>query len=101
VWSQAALLHIPRQFVPQVLGEFGRVVRPGGQLFLQVAEGGGEGWEVAANYASDRRRWFTYHRADALTALLADAGFRVLRTEHRPTGRGWLSLHARRADPAQ
>jgi len=96
IWSQAALLHLPREFVPMVLGEFGRVVRPGGELFLNVAEGDGEGWEVAANYESDRRRWFTYHRAGPLTVLLADAGFTVGSVEHRPTGRGWLSLHARR-----
>jgi SAM-dependent methyltransferase len=97
VWCQAALLHIPREFAPAVLGEFGRVVRAGGQLFLHVAEGDGEGWEVAANYESDRRRWFTYHRADALAATLAASGFVVETTRHVPAGRGWLSLHARRA----
>jgi alpha-D-ribose 1-methylphosphonate 5-triphosphate synthase subunit PhnH len=96
VWCHAALLHIPRELVPGVLAEFGRVVRAGGELFLTVADGDGEGWEVAANYESDRRRWFTYHRSDALTALLVTAGFAVTRVEHDPTGRGWLSLHARR-----
>lgn len=97
VWCHAALLHIPRELVPGVLGEFGRITRPGGELFLTVAEGDGEGWEVADRYESDRRRWFTSHRSDALTALLATAGFAVTREEHDPTGRGWLSLHARRA----
>ena len=101
VWSQAALLHIPRGLVPVVLGELARVVRPGGGLFLTLAEGDGEGWEVAAKYESDRRRWFTYHRAGPLTALLADAGFAVGAIEHNPAGRGWLSLHARRVGTAQ
>ena len=77
--------------MPAVLGEFARVVRGGGGLFLLVADGDGQGWEVAANYGSDRRRWFTYHRAGPLTALLA-----VAVIEHDPAGRGWLSLHARR-----
>jgi SAM-dependent methyltransferase len=101
VWCQAALLHIPRAYVPGVLAELGRVLRPGGELFLNVAEGDGEGWEVAANYESDRRRWFTYHRSDTLTALLATAGFTVTEVEHDPAGRGWLSLHARRAGVTQ
>lgn len=45
VWCQAALLHIPHASVPLVLGEFARVTRTDGVLFLNVAEGDGEGWE--------------------------------------------------------
>ena len=62
IWCHAALLHIPRTTVPAVLAEFARAARPGGELFLAVAEGDGEGFEVASNYGSDRRRWFTLHR---------------------------------------
>jgi SAM-dependent methyltransferase len=97
IWCHAALLHIPRMAVPAVLAEFARAARPGGELFLAVAEGDGEGFEVASNYGSDRRRWFTLHREPDLTALLAKAGFavhRTLRTQARR--RVWLSIHARR-----
>jgi len=96
VWCHAALLHIPHAAVPAVLDEFGRVIRAGGVLFLTVADGDGEGWEVAANYRSTRRRWFTFHRAQPLTELLAAAGFEVYEQRHIDTGRGWLSLHCRR-----
>jgi SAM-dependent methyltransferase len=94
VWCQAALLHISRPDVPTVLGEFGRVVRTGGSLFLNVAEGDGEGWEVAEHYGSDRKRWFTYHREPELTALVGAAGFVVDSVLHHPIGRGWLAVTA-------
>lgn len=96
IWCHAALLHIPLTAVPAVLAEFARAARPGGELSLAVAEGDGEGFEVASNYGSDRRRWFTLHREPDLTALLAKAGFAVYRTSSN-RGRGvWLSVHARR-----
>jgi ubiquinone/menaquinone biosynthesis C-methylase UbiE len=98
VWCQAALLHIPHREVPVVLAEFARVVRRGGTLFLNVAQGDGEGWEVASNYGSTRRRWFTFHRAPALTALLATAGFEVRNVRHISSGRGWLSMHCHRSE---
>jgi SAM-dependent methyltransferase len=96
VWCHAALLHIPREGVPAVLGEFARVVRVGGQLFLNVAEGDGEGWEVASNYGSTLRRWFTFHRLPGLTTLLTVAGFEVHQVRKISSGRGWLSLHSHR-----
>lgn len=97
IWCRAALLHIARAEVSTVLGEFARVIRSGGELCLAVAEGDGEGWEVAWNYASGSRRWFTYHREAELTALLADAGFAVHRTQRNRNHRDWLSINASRA----
>jgi SAM-dependent methyltransferase len=97
-WCQAALLHIPHASVSTVLGEFARIVRTGGALFLNVAEGDGEGWETATNYRSSRRRWFTFHRTQPLTDLLATAGFEVCETRRIATGRGWLSLHCQRVN---
>jgi SAM-dependent methyltransferase len=95
LWCQAALLHIPRAEVPAVLAEFGRVVRPGGRLYLAVAEGDGEGFEVASNYGSDQRRWFTNHREPELTRLLAAVGFEVEQVSRASAYRDWLALHAR------
>jgi len=95
-WCRAALLHIPRAEVPVVLGQLARAVRSGGELCLAVAEGDGDGWEVAWNYGSQRRRWFTYHREPILTGQLAAAGFEVHRVRRARALRCWLSLHARR-----
>jgi SAM-dependent methyltransferase len=99
VWCRAALLHVARDDVRAVLDEFARVVRPRGELCLAVAEGDGEGWEVAWNYGSERRRWFTFHREPALTALLTAAGFEVHEVRRYRASREWLSLHARRVSP--
>jgi SAM-dependent methyltransferase len=96
IWCQAALLHIPRRDVPGVLAEFGRVVRSGGGLHVSVAEGDGEGFEVASNYASERRRWFTYTTEADLTRLLVLAGFAVNRIRRVRTHRAWLSVDATR-----
>ncbi|GAA1881267.1 class I SAM-dependent methyltransferase [Streptantibioticus ferralitis] len=95
VWCVAALLHVPRPEVPQVLGEFGRVLRPGGELLLSVAEGDGEGWDERA-YGASLRRWFVLHRFEALAALLAEAGFGIVGHEREATHRDWLRIHARR-----
>jgi SAM-dependent methyltransferase len=96
IWCQAAFLHIPRLYAPTVLSEFARAVRPGGKLHIAVAEGDGEGYEVAANYGSEARRWFTFYRAENLTALLSTAGFSVLSTRRSTFHRDWLTLHASR-----
>jgi SAM-dependent methyltransferase len=97
IWCGAALLHLSRNAVPGVLGEFARAVRGGGQLYLAVAEGDGEGWEIASQYGSSRRRWFTYHRQGDLTALLAAAGFTVYQVQRTEGARrNWLYLHAER-----
>jgi hypothetical protein len=98
IWCSAALLHIPRRAVPAVLAEFARVMRPGGELYLSVAEGDGEGFEAAAHYGSDRRRWFTCHREPALTALLAGAGFAVHQVRRHRAHRDWLSVFALRPE---
>ncbi|MFC4530001.1 class I SAM-dependent DNA methyltransferase [Sphaerisporangium dianthi] len=95
VWCVAALLHIPRPEVPVVLGEFGRVLRPGGELTLSVAEGDGEGWENVS-YEQSLRRWFVSHRIEPLGALLTEAGFSVAGHSRRSTHRDWLLIHARR-----
>jgi SAM-dependent methyltransferase len=96
IWCQAAFLHIPHEYAQPVLSEFARTVRPGGVLHLAVAEGDSEGWEVASNYGSDARRWFTFYREEALSSLLAGAGFEVLGVRRWTYHRHWLGVRARR-----
>jgi ubiquinone/menaquinone biosynthesis C-methylase UbiE len=94
ILCNAALLHIPRAVVPATLAEFARVVRAGGRLSLAVAEGDGEGFEVASTYGHDGRRWFTLHREPVLTAMLTAAGFSVHQVRRNQAGRDWLSVSA-------
>jgi len=101
IWCHAALLHIPRAVVPAVLAEFARATRLGGELFLAVAEGDGEGFELASRYSPDSKRWFTLHREPDLTALLARAGFAVHQVLRDDGRRAWLSIRARRVSATQ
>jgi ubiquinone/menaquinone biosynthesis C-methylase UbiE len=95
VWCVAALLHIPRPDVPVVLSEFARVLRPGGELTISLAEGDGELWEPVS-YESSRRRWYVLHRIEPFTTQLCEAGFDALGYSRRSTHREWLHLRARR-----
>ena len=95
VWCAAALLHVPRSAVPVVLGEFARVLRPGGELTASLAEGDGELWEPVS-YEPSRRRWYVLHRIEPLTAQLSDAGFDITSYSRRSTHRDWLQIRARR-----
>jgi SAM-dependent methyltransferase len=95
IWCHAALLHIPHEYAPGVLAEFGRVVRPGGAVHLMVAGGDGEGWEPHG-YGGDGLRWFAYHRLGPLTSLLGRAGFEVVESVSRTSHRAWLGVRARK-----
>jgi len=94
IWCWAALVHLPREAVPRALAEFARILRGGGSLVMSIAEGDGEGFEVAAPYGSDGRRWFTRYREPELTALVAAAGFSIRNMRRHRAYRDWLSVHA-------
>jgi SAM-dependent methyltransferase len=94
IWCWAALVHLPREAVPEAIAEFARIVRSGGSLLMSIADGDGQGFEVATPYGSDRRRWFTRYREPELTALLTAAGFSIRDIRRRHAHRDWLSVHA-------
>jgi SAM-dependent methyltransferase len=94
IWCWAALVHLPREAVPEAIAEFARIVRSGGSLLMSIADGDGEGFEVATPYGSDRRRWFTRYREPELTALLTAAGFSIRDIRRHHAHRDWLSVHA-------
>lgn len=93
VWCQAAFLHVPREDAPHVLGEFRRVVRDGGCLYLCTTEGDGERWETE-RYGADRPRWFVHHQRETLVQMLERAGFEVLSAELETGDRHWVSIRA-------
>ncbi len=73
VWANASLLHVARRDLPVVLARLARTTRPGGLLRVAVKEGDGEGWSTHGSIRHPRH--FTYWRADALTAVVAGAGW--------------------------
>ncbi|MBV1848894.1 class I SAM-dependent methyltransferase [Catellatospora tritici] len=97
IWAIASLLHLPRELAPRAIAEFARVLRSGGQLWLTVAEGEGEGFEPSHYDESRAPRWFSYYSEPELRGWLEPVGFEVAWTRRGQTHRSWLSLHCRRA----
>ena len=75
LWVNASLLHIERSAIPETLGEFWRILKPRGTLFVSVKNGEGEKWEPGFE---NKPRWFTYWREEQLKEVLQDCGFQVL-----------------------
>ncbi|UPL13213.1 class I SAM-dependent methyltransferase [Microbacterium galbinum] len=94
-----SLIHTPPAEVPAVLAEFARVLRPGGSLLLGYFDG------TAREEFGHRVTTAYFWSAEALGALLVDAGFTVVSAERRDRRPGEASsrphgaLTAVRCDP--
>lgn len=67
-----AMQHIPLEEASHVLAEFGRVLRGGGILRIDVQVGRGTGFDPDLRFVQG------YENADIVTRLLADAGFDLI-----------------------
>lgn len=81
-----SLIHTDPADVPAVLREFARVLAPGGSLLLGFFVG--EPREPFAHAITNAYLW----SAEALTELLADAGFEVVLRERREREAGEISV---------
>lgn len=77
VWCNAALLHLSRADARHTLGEFHRVLKNNGILYLALKEGQGE-TQRSETYGPDAPRYFTYWQAEQLDATLQESGFTAL-----------------------
>ncbi|MEV4613891.1 class I SAM-dependent methyltransferase [Kitasatospora sp. NPDC049258] len=80
VWCQATLLHLRDEHIALALGEFARVLVPGGAVFVSFKEGEGTE-ELVESFSSDGTRFFNYQSVAGVRTLLAAAGFTVLAVE--------------------
>lgn len=97
VWANASLLHVRRADLPPVLARLAAVTRPGGVLRISLKEGDGEGWSTHGSISNPRH--FTYWRADALLAVVHDAGWGEVQVRswiEGSRGETWLELSALR-----
>ena len=90
VWMCASLLHIPRQFAPQVLSEVRRVLKSDGCFYVAVKQGDGE--EITNNLGE---RHFIYYQSDVFVTMVKQEAFTV--SEHWVTGTeqsSWINVLA-------
>ncbi len=89
VWACASLLHSPSRELPGVLLRVRRALVPGGVFFCAFKLGSFEGVRES--------RWYTDLTLEALTGLLASAGFTVLESwDSEAGGYEWANAVAER-----
>ncbi len=77
VWCKAALLHLDRNDIPQVLKSFYRVLKPKGKLFIQTKAGEGEGTQPVP-FDRTMTRMFTFFTLSEMAEQMSKAGFKLL-----------------------
>lgn len=80
-----SLIHTPPHDLPETLSEFARVLAPGGSILIGFFDG--EPGERFAHAVAPAYFW----SAEALSALLSDAGLEVVSSDHRGRRPGEIS----------
>ena len=94
IWCNAALLHLPKQVVPQTLSLIHRLLSPDGILFLTLQYGSGEGWEAWQHDKSFERFFARYQPSEAV-AILTQGGFVIEKQSTQPSNNPiWLHFLA-------
>lgn len=77
IWAHASLVHLLEPGTRDVLGQFARLLRPGGKLYACVKAVGETGWLDEP----DGRRWYTVWDPEMFTQAVANAGLAADRVD--------------------
>lgn len=98
VWAMASLVHLGSTDVRRALCEFGRVLKPGGFVFVSLPTAAGASWRTEHG----QRRWFPYLKAEIVRALMEQAEFVIDGFEEAEGihSGSWINVLAHHKDPA-
>jgi ubiquinone/menaquinone biosynthesis C-methylase UbiE len=84
VWAYSSLLHLETiNDVKKALGEFNRILKPSGMLFVRVKKQEGKEKTTVA----EDGRFFRFFTQDGLRELITKSGFKVIASEEQPSSR--------------
>ncbi len=78
-----SLINLPSELLPEVLGEFVRVMRPGGPVVVAFQSGEGDRVDRATSYGHPVPLTYYRHRVEDVADVLAGAGFVLQATVRR------------------
>jgi SAM-dependent methyltransferase len=78
IWCKAALLHLDRSEIPNVLRAFHRILKQDGHLYIQTKAGEGEGTQPVP-FDETMTRYFTFFTLPEMQELVEQSGFDVLK----------------------
>lgn len=87
IWAHASLVHLLESDAVDVLGQFARLLRPGGKLYVCVKTVGDTGWLDKP----DGRRWYTIWDAETFAGTVAETGFAIERVNQDAFGEVWAT----------
>jgi SAM-dependent methyltransferase len=91
IWACSSLLHIERQYLPEVIRELYRVLKKGGIIYISLKHGKGEGYKTENRPYGKVIRYFTYYNTAEIAGLLENQNFKIKKLNKR--GR-WISIFA-------
>jgi SAM-dependent methyltransferase len=87
IWASASLVHLDESDAVDVLGQFARLLRPGGKLYVCLKATGRTGWLDE----SDGRRWYTVWDAETFADAVTHAGFTIDQVDKGPYCEVWAT----------
>ncbi len=79
IWDNETFDHFPESDAKAVLGQYGRVIDPGGLLFIRVQKGHGTKFGIDPKY-SIGNRYTKFWQQDELRSFVESGGFEVLQS---------------------
>ncbi len=95
VWAHGVLSHLPAPGCQRAMASFFAAMKPGGTLFVSIAEGEGNSEDRTDDPTGPARMIYRY-RSDDFASLIRQSGFRVIAQGRNPSRPELLAYIAKR-----